>query len=283
MNDKIPLIDLIRTRLEAGDVELPVFDNIAIEIHREARENRLDAEGICKILEKDTTLVSEVLRMANSSFFSGLAEVRSLRDACVRLGVKQIAAIVFSVSAKRLYSASKGPFKSRLLRLWQHATAVSIGARWVATRAGYRNLNDEAFVAGLLHDVGKLSLLRIIEDIAKDTELGLNDTLVDMTLAHLHCEHGARLLEIWNVPTIYRDVVVHLEDDQVGDSQLTLAIVRLVDKACALEGISDLPDPTIALESLPEVALLGISDIDVAELRLLLEDMKSGDSAQAAA
>ncbi len=283
MNQPVPLIQLIQGRLESGDVELPVFDGVALEIHREARENRLDAEGMCKILEKDATLVSEVLRMANSSFFSGLGEVRSLQEAVVRLGVRSIAAIVFSISQKRLYSASGGLFRSRLLTLSQHASAVSTGARWTAIRAGHRAIADEAFVAGLLHDVGKLSLLRIIEGLIEDDGLELNDTMVDMTLGNLHCSHATQLLEMWNLPEIYRDVVRRFEDEEIGEKDTTLAIVRFVDKVCAVEGISDLPDPTLALETLPELGILGINEIDVAELRLVIEDLKGESGGQQAA
>lgn len=276
MHQPVPLIELIQSRLESGDVELPVFDGVAIEVHRGARENQLDADGLCQILEKDATLVSEVLKMSNSSFFSGLGEVRSLQEAVVRLGIRQIAAIVFSVSQKRLYSASGRMFRSRLVTLWQHASAVSISARWTAIRAGHRGLADEAFVAGLLHDVGKLSLLRIIEDLSKKDNLDINDVVVDMTLDSLHCGHAARLLEMWNLPKTYRDVVARIEDEQICESDTVLAIVRFANAVCAVEELSDRPDPTLALETLPEVGILGINDIDIAELRLVVEDIKGG-------
>ena len=280
MSEATPLTRLIEAKLEAGEVELPVFDDIALRIHREARESRLNADGICAILEQDATLVSEVLRMANSSFFSGLAEIRGLRDATVRLGVRQVAAIVMSVSQKRLYSASPGPLRERLTALSRHAQAASLAARWIAVRAGFRTLADEAYVAALLHDVGKLSLLRIVEGLAREGKVRLTHQMVDMALSHLHCRHGARLLELWNLPAVYRDVVLHLEDETVPDGALTLATVRLADRVCALEGASDRPDPNIVLEALPETGMLGLCDIDLAELRIHVEDLASGAGAE---
>ena len=172
--------------------------------------------------------------MSNSSFFSGLTEIRSLKDAAVRLGTKQVAAIVFSVSQKRLYSQSKGLFKGRLHELWQHANAVSSGARWVANTIGYRSISDEAFIAGLLHDVGKLSLLSIIEDLIASKELSLSDEIIDMTLNELYCEHGAKLLELWNLPEFFQQVVLHQADEEYDDSNIVLGIVRLVNMACLL-------------------------------------------------
>lgn len=274
MNAEKSLISMIEQALAEGTVELPVFDNIVMRIHKEARENKLDAAGICRILEADPVLVSEVLRMANSSFFGGLTEIRNLRDAAVRLGVKPIASIVFSVNQKRMYSASKGPFKVRMLQLWQHVSAVSLASRWIAKTAGHAALADEAFVAGLLHDVGKLSLLRIIEDLHAKEGIALTNELVDATLLQLYCSHGASLLERWNLPDSFRTIVEQQETEEPDPNNVSLMIVRLADKACAVEQISDRPDPLLDLETSPEAVALGLSEIDIAELRIMLEDCK---------
>jgi HD-like signal output (HDOD) protein len=213
--------------------------------------------------------------MANSSFFAGLSPVNSLQDASVRLGMKQIAAIVLSVSSKKMYSASKGHFRSRLHRLWLHTSAVSLASKWLANEAGYRSLADEAFVAGLLHDVGKLSLLCIIEDIIASDGLVLSDAIVNLTLKQLYCQHGAKLVAMWNLPDVFREVVLHQNDEQYDTTNPLLSIIRLVDKACLLEGMSDMPDnKSIDLEGLPETQALALTDIDLAGLRLVIEDCR---------
>ena len=279
MSDKRPsLLALIEQRLESGAVELPVFDGITLRIHRAMREQTLDADGICRLLQEDPVLAGEVLRVANSSFFRGLFEVRSLREASVRLGIKQLVAITVSVSQKRLYSASKGPFRSRLVLLWRHVSAVSACARWLAAQTGYKSLADEVAVAGLLHDVGKLSLLRIIEDIALEGrgKVRLTNELVNAVLDKMHCEHGARLLDLWELPETFKTIVRHQEDREFDDTNISLCIIRLSDKVCALEGVSDRPDRTLALETLHETHVLGLDDIDLAELRLVAEDYRDG-------
>ncbi|MFK7856804.1 MAG: HDOD domain-containing protein [Granulosicoccus sp.] len=275
MSKEQSLISLIDERLSSGDVELPVFDDIALRVHKEVRENKLDADSLCKILEEDPVLVSEILRMSNSSFFAGLSPVTNLRDAAVRLGIKQIAAIVLSVNQKKMYSASDGPFKDRLYQLWLHSSAVSMGARHLATNAGYRQLADDAFVTGLLHDVGKLSLLCIIESLMVSSDLMLTDEIVDITIEQLYCEHGAKLLDIWNLPDTFKEVVLHQDDETFDDSNVILCLVRVVNQACVLEGISDRPDrDAVNLEALPETQALGVSELDLAELRLVLEDLR---------
>ncbi len=283
MIDQQELETLINARLEAGDVELPVFDDIALRIHREVRENKLDADLICGILEEDLALVAEMLRMANSSFFAGMSPVGSLKEAAVRLGVRQIASIVFSVSQKRLYSASNGLFKSRLTQLWKHTSAVSLGARWLAANSGYRSLADEAFVSGLLHDIGKLSLLCILEDLIEKESLELTDEVVDATLLSMYCQHGEQLLDSWNLPEEYKTIVREQNSEDFDPSNSVLAIVRLVDKACVVAGLSDMDyAEDFDVPAMKEVQMLSLTDEDLSELNLILEDAKGGESKKAA-
>ena len=275
-------MDLINQRISSGEVELPVFDDIALQIDREVRENKLDAVLICKIIEEDQVLVADLLRMANSSFFSGMFPVSCLKDAAVRLGVRQIASIVFSVSQKRLYSASKGVFKSRLMDLWVHTSAVSMGARWLAANAGYRNLADEAFVAGLLHDIGKLSLLCVLEDLIVRDGLQLSDEEVNSVLLQMHCEHGAALLTQWNIPESFKTIVLQQNDEKPDLHNALLCMIRLVDKACILEGIADMHHDDVGdLESMPEVRALSLTTRDLEELRAVLQEVNENKQAAA--
>jgi len=282
MTNQQELTRLINARLDSGSVELPVFDDIALRIDKEVRANKLDADLMCEILEEDLALVAELLRMANSSFFSGMSPVGSLREAAVRLGVRQIASIVFSVSQKRLYSASGGCFKSRLTRLWKHTSAVSLGVRWVAANAGYRSLADDAFVAGLLHDIGKLALLSIIEDIITNDSVEISDEVIDQTLLDLHCEQGAILLDSWNLPEIFKIVVLQQDDELLDPHNPVLCMVRLVNKVCIAEGLGEMGHSVEAdIESLPEVNALSLSEADLEELRMIIRDC--GDEGKAAA
>jgi len=95
-------------------VELPVFDSVSQEVYTAVQSGDVDVPAICDIMQSDPILVSEVLRLANSSFFSGLSEVVTLQDAIVRLGMKQMSALVMSISQKRMYSASEGMFRGHV-------------------------------------------------------------------------------------------------------------------------------------------------------------------------
>ncbi len=273
MNDGKSLVQMIDEALKAGDVELPVFDQVAMQVYQEVQAGDMDADRLTELMQQDPVLVAETLRVANSSFFSGLSEVTTLRDAIVRLGMKQISSIAMMASQKRMYSASESRFESRLSNLWRHSAAVAFGARWLAEKTGHRKQADEAFVAGLLHDVGKTSLLRIIEELAhRSDELNVADEVVDVTVQQLYADHGGELMEMWNLPEVFRRVVREQKSEELDEKEVLVAIVRLADKACAREGISDVPDPSVDLETSPEVESLGLNPIQIAELQVVLED-----------
>ncbi len=284
MSKPSSLVDMISAKLTSGEIELPVFDQVALKVYRAVRKDDLNAEQICQLMEEDPVLVAEVLSTANSSFFSGLGQVSTIKEALVRLGAKQVGALAMAAGQKRLYSMSKGLYNARLKKLWAHTSAVAMGSRWLARKAGYLNLSDEAYVGGLLHDVGKVSLLTIIEDLSvdADSDIQVSEHVVDVTLRQLHTRHGAELLKMWSLPDSLQQVVAEQELDKFDESNVVLTIVRLVDKACAKEGISDFPDPTISLDSTQESKILNLNDIVLAELQIVVEDAANNVEQEAA-
>ena len=274
MSNPPSLVELIQKRQDEGTLELPVFDHVATRVYQAVNGGEIDATGLVTLLEEDPAIASEVLRVANSSFFSGLGEVTRLRDAIVRLGNRQIASLALAASQKRMYSASGGQFSERLVKLWRHANAVAFGSRWLAQEMGMRESADEAFLAGLLHDVGKMSLLRIIEDLIAEMgdQLPVSESVLDTAITQLHPAHGAELMGSWNLPEVFCRVVADHHGAIPERDDGVLLIVRLVDRACVKEGIGERHDPDIEVDTCDEAAMLGLDDIRVAELQVVVED-----------
>lgn len=254
--------------IASDEIDLPVLDRIALRVYREARSGELDAGEICDLIEEDPALVADVLRMANSSYFAGLAEVHNLRHAVVRLGTGQLASLALSASCRRLYGASSPAFEHRLRDLWSHSTRVALGARWLAPRSGHGPLADNAFVAGLLHDVGRLLLLRAIEDLGERDQVVPSSADVDAVLEELYCSQGAWLLERWKLPEPLPTLVREFADEPVDEDNALLCIVRLVDHACALDADDELDraQRIHRLHRLPENAAVLLSEEVIDEL-----------------
>lgn len=274
MQPKESFIDIVLEHLNSDRTILPVFDRSIEQIQEKIDREDPDLDAIETIIGRDPSLSAQVLRSANSDFFRGLTKVSTIHSAVIRLGTGEIYDIV-----KRLMQADNtccsNPFCRQLIQnLWQHSMGCAIGSRWLARQCGFDLIANEAFMAGLLHDMGKLLLVKVVESLqrAGKNHLIPSKLLLNEVLEAFHAEHGALLLTKWNLPKSYVKIARehHLEDVDPNDT--LLIVVRLVNRACRKLGIGLHKDPSIILAATQEANLLGLSEIFLAKLEIKLED-----------
>jgi HD-like signal output (HDOD) protein len=262
--------------LASKDIQLPIFDRTAMQIQNEMAAPEPDARRIESLIVKDQTLTSQVLKVANSSFYKGLAEVTTVRSAIVRLGIKEVADMVTLVAHRSYFKAKDLQLRRRMDDLWRHSVACAIGAKWLAEKGGFDVPANEAFFAALLHDVGKLFIITVLEKLkkAKDLQCLPSEALIDEIIGSLHGKHGYAIMRNWNLPEKYcliaRDH--HAEDFDTDD--FLLCIVRQANSACHKVGIGRRTNADIVLSATREAGLLGVTDLDMAKLEIHLEDAK---------
>ncbi len=268
-----PLKQLVAERIDASGLELPIFGEAALALLQLLTREDVSVQQMEAVISRDPALAAEVMRAASSSFFAGLGDLRSLRQAIQRLGV-QAAGQTALVAAQRSLARSPSPLIDRHMRaLWRNAQASAIGARWIARRAGHSGESDCAFLGGLLHDIGKLLVLKVIEDITREHgRLALSETFLAEILDTLHAEQGAALLAHWNLPEVYVRIARDHHRDVEDTPEPCMAIVRLVDLACRRLGVDGTPDPDAALFASREAEALGLSEVQLAELEIAIED-----------
>ena len=274
MNEKRGFLDIINEHLASEKTRLPVFNQVGLRVQREVAKEDPDVSKIEKLIVCDQALTSQVLKTANSSFFRGMKEVSTVRDAIARLGTKQISNLIILVTQHENFR-SRDPFVRELMgKLWRHSVGCAIGSLWLAKQCGFSTLLHEAFVAGLLHDAGKLFLLTVIEDIKRsgNTDFQLSHELVNEVMNSLHTEQGYLLLKNWSLPETYCEVAREHHNEELDSNNLLLVGVRLVDQACNKAGIGLFQDPSLVLAATPEAQVLGLSDLALAELEIKLED-----------
>lgn len=269
-----PLRERIATWLEQPGLQLPVFNSVALELQAQLRDESASTTRIEALISRDPALVAQVLRMANSAAFAGLAESGTIRAALMRLGVKQVARLAIAAAQLSLYQTRNAVLKDLMGALWRHAYASAIGAAWTAEHCGRATLAEEAFLAGLLHDVGKLMIVRALEQIGEqDPKAPLPPAeLVRELLESLHGEHGHRLMKRWNLPELYCNVGRDHHAEPLDAARPVLVIVRLMDQVCAKMGIGCEARPDLMPAAAAEARLLGLNELRLAELEILLED-----------
>ena len=172
------------------------------------------------------------------------------------------------------YHSSNDVLNENMQALWSHAFSCAVGAKWLARKAGYPHLSSQAFMGGLLHDIGSLALLKVMDDITRSGEsrITLTKPLIDEILITMHEEVGYNLMRSWSLPETYANIAIQHHKAEFDTGNILLVVVRLANEACRKVGKDIRPHPEISLVSCPEVQALGIKEITLAELEIVVED-----------
>ncbi len=257
---------------------------MALKVQKASREERYDISEIERAIESDPALVAEVLRSANSAFFGGLSEVSSIRAAVLRLGLQRVANLVFLASEKSRYTARRPEIANLMRDLWHHASACALAAEWISRKVRFPQHGETVFIGALVHDIGKLFLLRVLDDMAREPEYAaVSPELIREMLDNAHADVGYRLLLSWHLPEVFQTIVRDHHVDVPDPANIPLQIVRLANHACNKVGIGLRPQPELVLGAVREAATLGMSEIAIAELEIILEDVMAQSVAAALA
>ncbi len=273
MQQRPSFLEVINRYIESGNVVLPVFSSAALRIQQELVKKQPDLKVVEGLLTRDQSLSSQILQMANSAFYHGLVEILTVRAAIVRLGMQEVGRLALLVASRNQFR-SKDPTLNLLMKqLWQHSVGSALGVRWLARRCKFDELEPHAFFAGLFHDIGKLFVLMVVDQMReKDKNLPVTPALLMESMATLHAEQGYKLMKQWNMPDEYCVIARDHHRNDYDDKNYLLVLVRLANLACKKLGIGLEKDDTIVLSAREEAHLLNLSEIDLAELEILLED-----------
>ncbi len=273
MSAPISLIDAINRVIEADKITLPVFNSAATRIQQELAKAEPSLQVVEKIITADQALSTQVLKIANSSFYRGLAEVATVRAAIMRLGTREIEKIVLLATSRNLFVSGDKHLTHVMKKLWQHSVGCAYGTVWLARRHQYGVEQSQAFFAGLFHDIGKLLILMVIEQIRQNNKtMKITDALLLEAMAKLHSREGSKLLNQWNMPESFCVIARDHHKEEIDDKNYLLLLVRMANLVCRKLGIGLEKDAALILPATYEASLLNLTEIDLAELEMALED-----------
>jgi len=274
MKEDESLIEIADEFMESDKTVLLPFDKNTVRIQREIAKPEPDTHLVEKLIVSDPALTSQLLRMANSAFYRGLTKVSTVRNAMVRLGHTEIANVVSLVTHGKNFHSKDAAIREILSKLWAHSVGCAIGSQWLALRRGFKDQIHEAFIAGLLHDVGKLFLITTIDAIRASGRISSRPSpeLIAELMDGMHTRYGHSLLKNWNLPEAYCEVALKHHDKEYDDDNILLLLVRLGNMACNKMGIGLNEDSSLLLAASPEAHSLGLTEVALAELEIKLED-----------
>lgn len=269
--------ELVRKLLASQPIELPVFHPVALKLQRMLTDRDFTVDGVALVANEDPALASQMLKMANSPMYMGRTRVATIREVVIRLGAQQVINLAIAASQVAAHASSNPAIDRSMKALWQHSYGAALGARWLTQSCGMRGAVDESYLAALLHDIGKLFLLKAIERLATAgvIESHLDDELISVVFDEMHVEQGMRLVQHWNFPAMYCDVIRSHHSPEWDRINKMLASVRLVNMACRRIGLGLRHEPDLDLINTEEAEILDVGESQIRELLALLDETRN--------
>jgi len=154
----------MRSRIESIR-DLPTLPTVAFEVNRLLEDVNTRIQDVTVAIERDQALTVKILKLVNSAFFGLRGRVGNISRAVIVLGFNTVRSAVLSVAVIEAFGKRRHPLQGfDIRRFWLHAIAVAVTSRHLAERL--RSVAPEdAFTAGLLHDVGKLILYQFFPEL----------------------------------------------------------------------------------------------------------------------
>ncbi|MSR61450.1 MAG: HDOD domain-containing protein [Planctomycetes bacterium] len=263
--------------------DLPTLPGVALEVVRQCRADDTTLEDLAQTLSHDPALTARLLRFANSSLYGFGEEVRTLQRACYVLGMKtvQLMALSFSLVTTIPREGSAGAFD--YAGYWRRSLLRAVAARALAGRAGLPS-HDEAFLAGLLGEIGQVVLARCADTryapvLAATRASGRDWPSCELEREQLgfdNREVGSALLASWGLPRMLEQAVRHGADAAglAPDASRELTqLARVLELAASVTDLFTLRDHAAALRAASERAARWF-EIEEDELAALLEELE---------
>ena len=186
-------------------IGLPTLPAIVTQLISLLGNPTTSARQVAQLISTDQALTAKILKVANSAFYGFPREIATVQLAIVVLGFEQVKNLGLSVAVLKRFSSGNEHRLFDRQRFWDHAIACGVVGRMVARRYHPR-LEGEAFVAGVLHDIGKLILIEYFADeFGEALELAEEEHLLlaeaeEKVLGVPHSDIGCWLAEKWNLP-----------------------------------------------------------------------------------
>jgi putative nucleotidyltransferase with HDIG domain len=213
------------------------------------------------IIGRDVAMTANVIKLVNSAFFGLRQPLSTAERAVAYLGLDTMGALVLGHGVFKSGTAA-GAEAVTLERLWQHSLEVAAAARSVALLEKLsRTKAEEAFLGGMLHDVGKV-VLATRRAGGKDEPKGPDDTnAAPLQTESCHAEVGAYLLGLWGFPnSIVEAVAFHHSPTQLSAEGLNLPVLVHIADRLAHARHGDLPTPAAAAAEAELLGRLGLAD-----------------------
>ena len=263
--------------------DLPAMPQVAGKVLELSSDPNTSASQLQQVISDDQAMTGRILKIANSAMYSCSRKIKTLTEAIVMLGFNSIRSLVVTSAARNLYKIgnARAGLKERLL--WEHSIGCAFACKLMVTPR-FPALQEEAFLAGLMHDIGKLVLNLQVPDkfdeivqVVYNENKGFAETERSL-LGFDHTHVGSLLVNKWKLSTVLEDVILehHTEEAFTVDKPLLLYL-DLANRICKKMGVGFSEDPDLELVDSPSNRLLGLSSDTIDQTVSALQEALEGE------
>lgn len=282
----MPVEGLTADALAQHVKSIPTLPTVLTELSRRMEDPKTSSDDLAQVILQDQAISSKVLKLVNSPFYGYSGRINTINQGIVILGFNAVKNLVLSTSVLEAFKGARSGEAFRMDHLWVHSASVAGTAKLLAERAGGAD-PEEAFVAGLLHDIGKI-LLWISEPkllagciaASKTHRIPLSD-VERKVIGFGDNELAAVLAEKWKFPTSLKDALRwRIQPEFAGANTPLAACIHCANILCMAMGAPPVQDAVLPIPDTKAWELLGLHHDDklrniLAELPLRIESARA--------
>lgn len=218
--------------LVSGVVRLVSLPEVCIRVNEMLEDPKINANDIGKVISQDTGLTARLLKIVNSAFYGFPSRVETVSRAVTVIGLRELRGLVLAASAVEAFSKIPNDVLN-MVKFWRHSVYCGVVAKILAQRCNVLH-SERLFVAGLLHDIGKLIISHRLPNEAREIlrlqkETGLTDVEMErQVLGFDHAMVGGELLKVWQMPkTLMSAVRFHHDPQESDDALIDVSLVHI--------------------------------------------------------
>jgi len=194
--------------LRSNQLTLPSVPDVAWKVRRTVDREDSTADQVASAISADPAMAAKLVRACNSPLYRGFSDVRNVREAVVRLGMRTTRQLVTVFSMREVFKTRQPSLQKEMDRLWRHSREVA-ALCWVLADSATAINPEEALLAGLLHDIGVVPVLVQAEH---HVNLFADQANLEHAIGELRADVGTAILESWAFPASFLEATRHAED-----------------------------------------------------------------------
>jgi putative nucleotidyltransferase with HDIG domain len=233
---------IVEKRIEDDTLVLPTLPVVVTQCMEALNHPNVSIREIATLIEKDPIIAAQLVKLANSAAMGTREPMKTALDAVSRVGLTKVRTFLIEISARRLFESKDSRVASASKKIWEHSLVVGSVAADIAALANAKDA-EFAYLAGLLHDIGKPVAAAMLLEAERNVRLtrpdavwiGSADWLT--VIRTIHRPIGVRLATKWNVPDVVLSAVRDCDDYDSGERQCAANAVRLANAVAKEQGV----------------------------------------------